>query len=95
MPSWCERDGKRTKGGVESEMYSRKTQGWLKHIDCILLDVLCLHMAFVLAYMTQHGFSSPYRSSPYLNLAMDLHAGGLSVADRQQKHEGRAEKRIL
>lgn len=51
-------------------MYSKKTQGWLKHIDFILLDVLSLHMAFVIAYMTRHGFSSPYKSSAYLNLAI-------------------------
>ena len=50
-------------------MYSKKTQGWLKHLDFILLDILCLHVAFLLAYMTRHGFSSPYHSQNYLNLA--------------------------
>ena len=50
-------------------MYSKKMQGWLKHLDFILLDLLCLHVAFLLAYMTRHGFSSPYHSQNYLNLA--------------------------
>ena len=50
-------------------MYAKKTQSWLKHIDFILLDVLCLHVAFVLAYMTRHGLASPYSSNDYLRLA--------------------------
>ena len=50
-------------------MYARKTQSWLKHIDFILLDVVCLHVAFVLAYMTRHGVSNPYAETEYLNLA--------------------------
>ena len=50
-------------------MYSKKMQGWLKHLDFILLDIVCLQVAFLLAYMTRHGFSSPYHSSIYLNLA--------------------------
>lgn len=50
-------------------MYAKKTQSWLKHGDFILLDVLCLHAAFVLAYVTRHGFSNPYASADYLHLA--------------------------
>lgn len=51
-------------------MYSKKTQGWMKHIDFILLDMLCLQVAFILAYMTRHGFVSPYASMEYANLAI-------------------------
>ena len=50
-------------------MYARKTQSWLKHIDFILLDVLCLHAAFILAYMTRHGISNPYGRNEYFSLA--------------------------
>ena len=50
-------------------MYARKTQSWLKHIDFILLDIICLHIAFVLAYMTRHGLSNPYADIEYFNLA--------------------------
>ena len=50
-------------------MYAKKPQGWQKHMDFILLDILCLHIAFTLAYMTRHGFSNPYFSTKYLNLA--------------------------
>ena len=50
-------------------MYARKTQSWLKHIDFILLDIVCLHVAFILAYMTRHGLSNPYADIEYFNLA--------------------------
>lgn len=50
-------------------MYARTTQSWQKHIDFFLLDLLCLHIAFVLAYMTRHGLVIPYADADYLNLA--------------------------
>lgn len=29
-------------------MYKRETEGWFKHYDFILLDMLCLQIAFFL-----------------------------------------------
>ena len=51
-------------------MYSSKVQGWLEYIDFILWDVICLQIAFVLSYMTRHGFSNPYINPIYFNLAI-------------------------
>ena len=51
-------------------MYSQKTKSWVKHLDFILLDVLCFHAAFVLAYITRHGFESPYSSELYCSMAV-------------------------
>lgn len=51
-------------------MYGRKPQGWMKHADFMLLDVICLHMAFVLAFITRHGFVNPYANSFYINMAI-------------------------
>lgn len=51
-------------------MYVTKSQGWIRHIDFILLDILCLHIAFVLAYITRHGFVNPYTNPIYLNIAL-------------------------
>lgn len=53
-------------------MYTKRTQSWLKHGDFILLDVLCLHIAFALAYMARLGFMNPYAEEKYLNLAVVL-----------------------
>lgn len=51
-------------------MYSKKTQGWVKHADFIFLDILCLHVAFVLAYFTRNGFVNPYGNQWYVGLAI-------------------------
>ena len=36
-------------------MYERSTQGWLKHIDFILLDVIVLLLAYICVYMFRFG----------------------------------------
>ena len=41
-------------------MRKRVDQEWMKHWDFILLDILCLHLAFVLAGVMLRGFVSPY-----------------------------------
>ena len=47
-------------------MYKRKTQGWLKHLDFILLDVLALQAAFFLAYLIRHDSDRlPYARPEY------------------------------
>ena len=50
-------------------MYIKKSQSWSRHADLIFLDVLCLHAAFTLAYMSRNGISNPYASDKYLTLA--------------------------
>lgn len=52
-------------------MYKRNNQGWLKHIDFILLDAFALQVAFVLAYTIRHG-NIPYVSEVYRTLAIML-----------------------
>ncbi len=71
-------------------MYKRAQQGWLKHIDFILLDVLCAQLAFVLAYAWRFGwpigwpFASNHRwlyDEPiYRNLAFWMAGFGVIVA---------------
>lgn len=36
-------------------MYSRLTHSWLKHWDFILLDLICLEVSFLLAFIIRHG----------------------------------------
>ena len=51
-------------------MYRKRLQGWLKHLDFIMLDLLCLHVAFVLAYMVRHGLQNPYAIENYRIIAI-------------------------
>lgn len=50
-------------------MYRKSAQGWFKHLDFIILDVICLHIAFVIAYAIRHGVSNPYVIPIYRNIA--------------------------
>lgn len=55
------------------EMYKRTNQGWLKHIDFILWDVLILQVSFVLGFMIRHGWGQwPYLRNDYKTLAIVL-----------------------
>lgn len=53
-------------------MYNRGHQGIFKHIDFILWDLLCLELAYLLAYWVRHGFLSPYADHTYRNMALFL-----------------------
>lgn len=53
-------------------MYQKNVQGWMKHIDFIVLDMLCLNIAFVAAYLTRNGLRWPSQSREYVNLAVVL-----------------------
>ncbi len=51
-------------------MYKKNWIGWLKHLDFIILDCLCLQAAFILAYMMRHGISNPYSFEIYYIMAV-------------------------
>ena len=47
-------------------MYRKDSNQWIKHIDFIILDLICLQIAFVLAYVV-----SGYGFNPYKTIAAD------------------------
>ena len=53
-------------------MYKKGSKGWFKHGDFLVLDLICLHIAFVLSYVIRHGFINPYRIEIYLIMAIFL-----------------------
>ena len=62
-------------------MYKRNAQGWLKHIDFILLDLLVLQVSFILGYMIRHGWGLwPYQRADYKSLSIILMVVDLFVA---------------
>lgn len=50
-------------------MYKKSPQGWLKHWDFIVLDIFCLQLAFVIAYLIRQGFGNPYSDQMYRAVA--------------------------
>lgn len=60
-------------------MYRKDSGGWLKHIDFMILDMLCLQLAYVLAYgISGYGFN-PYAAILYRNMAVFLELADLIV----------------
>ena len=53
-------------------MYRRKNKGWLKHLDFIILDLLCLQVCFALAYFSRHGFRGNPHKVIYQNMMLVL-----------------------
>lgn len=51
-------------------MYRKKGRGWTKHVDFMLLDVLCLQLAFIVSYIFRFGADNPYTDNDYRTLAI-------------------------
>ena len=43
-------------------------------MDFIILDIICLHMAFIISFIVRHGMRNPYGSSVYRNIALIMTA---------------------
>ena len=60
-------------------MYRKDSEGWLKHFDFLALDLLCLQIAFVLAYgISGYGFF-PYNLLIYRNMAIFIEFADIVV----------------
>lgn len=44
-------------------MYRKDSTGWIKHVDFIILDLICLQVAFVLAYALSGYGANPLGTS--------------------------------
>lgn len=51
-------------------MYKKDTHGGWKHLDFLLIDIFCLHIAFVLAYLIKHGEWNLYARPDYCSIAI-------------------------
>ena len=60
-------------------MYRKNANGWLKHIDFIILDMICLQIAFVLAYFIKNGNIQLYNNFLYRNMAIIIELADLMV----------------
>lgn len=49
-------------------MYQKNIQGWMKHLDFILLDILSINLAFIAAYITRFGSAGSGQENAYISL---------------------------
>ena len=61
-------------------MYFRRPQGWLKHWDFMLIDVLCLHFSFLLAFYIRHGHLDYWKNETYITVALAMAIASVAVA---------------
>ena len=60
-------------------MYKKRPQGWLKHLDFIMLDLLCLCAAFSLAYAVRQGDFRFLENAAYRSLGLVVLLGDIGV----------------
>ena len=60
-------------------MYRKDSDGWLKHTDFIVLDMICLQLAYLLAYEIRGHTTGPYETMLYRNMAIFLELADLIV----------------
>jgi exopolysaccharide biosynthesis polyprenyl glycosylphosphotransferase len=53
-------------------MYQKGKSVWQKHLDFILLDVICLQIVYIVSYFLRHRIFFPYMNSHYRNLGLLL-----------------------
>lgn len=53
-------------------MYKKEQKSWIKHLDFTILDMLCLELAYGLAYLIRLGVKNQYMNEQYLRLAVVL-----------------------
>ena len=69
-------------------MYKKERKSWAKHLDFILLDILCLQLAFMISYFIRLGISLPYWNEPYQRLAIILVLLDICVAFFTEAYKG-------
>lgn len=60
-------------------MYRKESEGWFKHIDFILIDMICLQVAFYLAYVLKGLGVNPYADLVYRNMAIVIEFADLAA----------------
>lgn len=60
-------------------MYRKGSKGWFKHYDFILLDMICLQVAFVVAYILRCGLNNPYMIEQYRNMSIVIELADIGV----------------
>ena len=60
-------------------MYKRESGGWLKHYDFLLLDMICLQIAFLLSFVVLGRGFNPYSYILYRKMALYLELADVVV----------------
>ena len=51
-------------------MYHKITYAWFERWDFLLLDMLCLQIAYIFSFWVRNGLNNPYQNRIYLDIAL-------------------------
>ena len=68
-------------------MYQKFSDGWLKHMDFIILDIICLQIAFILSYYVRNGAWDVYRNTLYSSVSIMLILISVCVSILSENHK--------
>ena len=74
-------------------MYKKGVEGWMKHFDFILLDILVLEIAYALAYYIRKGSFTVYRRPLYANAALVVLVTSLVISLFTDNHKNILKRR--
>lgn len=74
-------------------MYKKGVEGWMKHFDFILLDILVLEIAYALAFYIRKGSFTVYRRPLYANAALVVLVTSLCVSLFTDNHKNVLKRR--
>lgn len=61
-------------------MYKKGFDGWRKHLDFMVIDVICMYISMIVAYVLRHRQELPYVRKEYIELAVLLTVINWAVA---------------
>lgn len=61
-------------------MYKKNGKDWFKHWDFILIDLICMQISYIVAFMLRHGRYFPYEEEKYRVMAPVMALLGVVVA---------------
>lgn len=76
-------------------MYRKDSTEWIKHVDFIILDLICLQVAFVLAYVLSGYGANPYQLISLQKYGCLYGSSRFGSAVCNGNIEKRSEKRVL
>lgn len=53
-------------------MYHKQKEGWVKHLDFIIIDMICLQLAYMAAFFLRFKVINPYEGEEYRSVAIVL-----------------------
>ena len=60
-------------------MYKKNSKSWIKHLDFIILDLICIQIAFYISYILRQGDWNPYDVPLYRNMAIFVELADIIV----------------